>query len=180
MRWLSFAVLAVLVLSLQGALAPRLEVLGLRPDWALVIVVFLALYATPRSALIGAWVLGAGADLMTLERPGLLSLTYVLLAWGIAGLREYVFRARPDTQFLLTLGAAAAAQAAWVLYRALVYAEPGFGPGGALLEILGGAAYTAIWAPPVHAILLRRAGLFGLRRPRYTHAGMQRWWKSGV
>jgi len=58
MRWLSFLLLGVVLLTLQSAVAPRIELLGARPDWLLVVVVFFAMHAPPRDAVIGAWIIG--------------------------------------------------------------------------------------------------------------------------
>ena len=51
MRWLTFAILAILVLTLQAAVAPRIELFSARPDFLLIVVVFLGLYAPSKDAI---------------------------------------------------------------------------------------------------------------------------------
>lgn len=174
MRWVTFLVLAAFVLTLQSVVAPRLELLGARPDWVLVVVVFFALRAARPEAMLGAWVLGACADLMTVERFGLLALSYGLAAVGVVSVREYVFRRRPLTQFVLTLLACLLLRLAWLLYCRMLY-----DPAGSLLvdmavDVVTASVYTAAWAPIWHAVLGRMPRTFGLPRPRYTFAGLRR------
>jgi rod shape-determining protein MreD len=174
MRWVTFLVLAVVVLTLQSVVAPRLELLGARPDWLLVVVVFFALRAAPRDAVLGAWVLGACADLMTIERFGLLALSYGLAGAAVTSVREYLFRSRPLTQFVVTLLVCLLLRFAWLLYRRMLY-----DPAGSLLvdmaiDVVTASVYTAAWAPVWHAVLGRMPRTFGLPRPRYTFAGLRR------
>ncbi|UCC29469.1 MAG: rod shape-determining protein MreD [Phycisphaerales bacterium] len=180
MRWLSFILLAATALTLQSAIAPRFELFGVRPDWLLVVVVFFAMHAPPRDAAIGAWIVGGCADLMTIERLGLMALTYTLVAVVVASVRNYVFRDRALTQLLLTLVMSVLARLAWTVYSRLLY-----DPGQALLvdltlQVLMASVYTAVWAPVLHKALLRMSRVFGLARPRYTYAGQQRMGTSGV
>ena len=85
--------LAVLALTLQSAIAPRLAIFGVRPDWILVLVVFFALHGRRRDAVIAGWSLGMCADLMSIERVGLLALSYALAAWvGYAVDRDLIWR----------------------------------------------------------------------------------------
>ncbi len=174
MRWLTFLLLAAVVLTLQSSLAPRLEVFGARPDWLLVVVVFFALYAPPREAAIAAWIVGAAADLMTVERLGLLALTYALVAVAVASVRDYLFRHRAVTRFVVTLVASLLVRAGWMVYRRVLY-----DPADRLLadlaaDVLMGSIYTAAWAPLLQAGLWRMSRVFGLARPRYTYAGLHR------
>ena len=180
MRWLSFILLAATALTLQSAIAPRFELFGVRPDWLLVIVVFFAMHASPRDAAIGAWIIGGCADLMTIERLGLMALTYTLVAVAVTSVRDYVFRDRALTQLLLTLVVSVLVRLAWTVYSRLLH-----DPGGALfvdlvLEVVIASVYTAVWAPLLHKGLLRMSRTFGLARPRYTYAGQQRMGITGV
>jgi len=173
MKAATYVVLAALLLTMQSSLAPWVAIKDVRPDWLLVAAVFLGLYAYPRDAVIGAWVLGFCADLMTVERTGLISFSYMLAAAGALSIREYIFRYWALTQFALTLVLALCVQTGWMMYRRMAY-EP-IAPlwsdwlVGALLTSL----YTAAWAPLLHKVLLRMSGLLGLARPRYSHAGLR-------
>jgi rod shape-determining protein MreD len=172
--------LAALLLTLQSVLAPRLSIGGARPDWLLVGVVFLGLYARPRDAVIGAWVLGLCADLMTLERPGLISLSYLLAAAVAVAMRDYLFRYWAITQFALTLILGLAVQTLWLFVRRVSYSTIDPFWSDWLFGVLLASAYTAAWAPILHALLLRMSGLLGLPRPRYSHAGLRTLGSSDV
>jgi len=174
MRWVTFLVLAVLVLTLQSVVAPRLELLGARPDWLLVVVVFFALRAAPRDAVLGAWVLGACADLMTVDRFGLLALSYGLAGAAVVSVREYLFRSRPFTQFVVTLLVSLPLRFTWLLYRRMLYDPAGSFFVDMAIDVLAASVYTAAWAPVWHAVLGRMPRIFGLPRPRYTFAGLRR------
>ncbi len=169
MRWLTFLILMVIALILQSALAPRVELLGARPDWLLVLVVFFAMHASPRDALLGAWLTGGCADLLTIERFGVLALSYGLAAMLVLSIREYIFRGYGWPQFVVTLGACLFLRMMWAVYDHAVY-----DPAGSLLaELTIGAflasLYTAVWAPPLNRVLLPWWRGLGLPRPVYIH-----------
>lgn len=174
MRWLTFSICGIIVLTLQSTIAPRFSLFGAGPDWLLVVVVFFALNARLADAALAAWALGACADLMTIERPGLLAISYTLAALLVSSVREYSFREHAMTQFVIVLLMGFLVRSAWLIYRHLLY-DPA---GSVFLELLGyvfwGALYTAIWAPPAHKVLLSLARTFGLARPRYSYAGLHR------
>ena len=172
MRWATFVIVAALLLTLQTAVVPFLEIRGVRPDLLIVGVVYFALYARSRDAFIAAWIIGFCADLMTLERIGLISLSYGLAALCVISIREYLFRYRALTQFTMTLFICLLVQTAWIAYRRIMYAPAQliwtdwfF---GALLVSL----YSALWAPPLHRMLLKFSRSLGIARPRYSHAGL--------
>jgi len=174
MRWLTFAIIAVIALTLQSTAAPRLELCGARPDGLVVVVVFFALHGRMPEAAVGAWIIGACADLMTIERAGLISFSYALTALGVANVREYLFRYQGRTQFTVTLVACLTVRAGWLLYRRALY-DPG--PSiwaDAAADVLLASVYTAALAPPLHRLLLKMSGALGLARPRYTYAGLHR------
>ena len=172
MRWLTFAILTVLVLTLQAAVAPRLELFSARPDFLLVVVVFLSLYAPSSNAIAAGWVLGVCADLMTIERFGVIALSYGLTAIIVTFLREYLFRYRVVTQTAVTLTACLLVRTAWTMYYHLLYEarEP-------LLRdwLIGGvivSAYTAVLVPFAFRLLLSISRPLGIARPRYGYAGL--------
>lgn len=174
MRWIVFIVFAVLVVTLQTALIPRLALFGVRPDWLLIAVVFLGLYVPKRDAVLGAWLLGALADPMTIERLGLIALTYVLVALAVASIREYLFRYHFVTQLVVTLCTCILVRLAWLGYRRILY-----DPASPLIvemavDVLAVSIYTAVWAPLLLKGLLRVGHLFGVTLPRYTYAGLHR------
>lgn len=172
MRWLTFAILTVLVLTLQATVASRLELFSARPDFLLVVVVFLGLYVPSRDAMASGWILGACADLMTIERFGVIAVSYGLTAMLVSSLREYLFRYRVVTQAAVTLAACLLVRTAWTMYYHLLY-----NVSGPLLRdwLIGGlvaSAYTAALAPFAFRVLLRMSRPLGIARPRYGYAGL--------
>ncbi len=137
----------MVLLALQTALAPRAELLGARPDWLLVGVIYLGLFAPMREAVVASWLLGLCGDLLTVERFGLLSLTYVAAAASVASVREYVFRFHWLTQFAMVLTASLLVRALWAGYCAVVYGAAARRADGWTAEIVIGSLYTACWAP---------------------------------
>ncbi len=125
MRWLSFSILAVVVLTLQSALVPRLEVLGARPDLILVVTVFFAMHAPRRDAVLTAWLLGMIADLMTIERFGLLALSYALIAMIVASVRDFLFRYNAFSQIAVTAAASVLLGVGWLFYRRVLFDPAG-------------------------------------------------------
>jgi rod shape-determining protein MreD len=180
MRWLTFLTCAAVGFTVQSALAPRFELFGIRPDWLLVVVVFFALYARPSEAVIGAWVLGIGADLMTVERLGFLALSYALAALFVIAIREYLFCHRPATQFAVTFLASLLIRLVWFGYRHLLYDPVGSIVWDFIGQVVLVSMYTAVWAPLIDKPLWSMARLFGIPRPRYTHAGLDRTVGAGV
>jgi len=172
MRWLPFILCAGIVLTLQSALAPRLALGGVRPDWVLVMVIFYALHAKTPDSVIAGWALGLMADLLTVERFGLLSLSYGLAAAAVASVREYLFRSRAVTQFAVTLAVGVLMQTAWQIYRRALYAPLGSWAGDWVSNGLLASIYTAAWAPLFHRGLLSIARTLGIPRPqeRLRHA----------
>ena len=161
MRWVGFAIVAVAGIVLQTTLAPLFAVGGVRPDWVLVLVVFFAMHGKGLDAVLAGWVLGLLADFQTAEKFGLLSLAYGLTALVVYLLRDLVFRRHPLAHFAVTLLAGLLLQAVMFGYVAVRHR-------GAIAGwtdcVTGGlsALYTALWAPPLHALLLRAARWLGL------------------
>ncbi|MHC4090652.1 MAG: rod shape-determining protein MreD [Planctomycetota bacterium] len=175
MRWLTFGLLVILAVSFQTTVAPRIAWQGLSPDWVLVLVVFYCLHARLDHALLAGWVAGAAADLMTVERFGLISLSYGLVALLVCWVRDLLFTRHPLTHFTVTLCAALFVQVLWTVYRVMVGL-----PVGSPLHLAGSSLYTALWAPPLHALLLKAPRLLGLRPPRYSGARLSETRRSGV
>ena len=162
------------LLTLQSTIAVRVEFFGARPDWLLVLVVFFAMHARMPDAAVGAWFIGAGADLMTVERPGLMAMTYLLAAVLVASAREYFFRYRSVTQFGVTLAVCLLVRTGWCVYRGLLYDAGGSIVLDVAVDVVLASLYTALWAPPLHKGLLAIAPYLGIHRPRYPYAGLER------
>ncbi len=163
MRWMPFFFLLVIALPLQSVVAPKVEVLGARPDLLLILTLFLALYAPADQAVIGAWLIGFCADGLTIERFGLMSLSYGLIGLLVVSAREYLFRFHILTRVAVAFIACVLVRCNWALYSMLRYPDA-----RVLSELLsltiGSAAYTAALAGPIQGGLLRIARAVGLPR----------------
>ena len=172
MRWISFAIIAVMCLTLHTTLAQRLAVWGAWPDAILVMVVFFGMHAKRWDAVIAGWTLGVMGDLASMERFGLLSLTYALVALAVQSSREWMFRYHPLTHFSVTFAAGLVTQCVFWMYTVMTTDSPAgqswsVGP-------VAIAFYSGLCALPVHAVLLRMSSWLGLDAPRYTHARLRR------
>jgi len=172
MRWLTFSIVVVAALSLQAALAPHLALGGARPDLLLVVVTFFALYARARDAVLGAWIIGILADLMSIERLGFFALSYLGIALLVSSLREYLFRYRGTTQFAVTFVVGLVLRTGWLVYRSATVGAFESWWMLMLQDVLWAACWTAVFAPFVHRFLLSGHRMLGINRPRYSHAGM--------
>ncbi len=178
MRWLTFAVCAVGVLTLQTTLAAPVGFRGVRPDWVFVLVVFFALYCPRNEAFLAAWVLGFAVDLLSIERMGLMAITYAISALLVNGVREFVFLKSVMTHFMATLGGCLVLNAMLGVYR-VVALDSYAGWVHVVLEGVGTSFYTALWAIPIHHLLVKASGLLGVRdtvsaRPRMAGPGGHR------
>jgi len=160
MHWLPIVVICALTYVGQTILAPRIELAGARPDFLLILVVFFALSGSPRRGVLIGWGVGFFADLLSVERMGLLSLSYGLTALTLVSIREYLFQRGPITQVLVTLIFALAIRAGWTVYVRVLYG----GSAGSPRELLITSLYTAVLAPVACGLLGRVAPVFGMPR----------------
>ncbi len=167
MRWLTFGILAVVVLTLEATVAPRLEWHGARPQWLLMLAVFYALNGRSADVLIGAWILGLLYDLHTPpEYVGLFSLLFSLVALLVYGVREYLFREHPLTHFLVTFFACLVIQIVLDVQRVVRFGESTGGVWDLGRESLLTALVTGLCALPVHFVLLRLHRTLGIMPAR--------------
>ena len=174
MNWLSFGIFTAVLLAAQTVVAPALELAGVRPDWLLVGVILLGLYAPKHEALIAGWVIGVSADLLTLERFGFLAISYGLAVLFAIKAREYVFRYRISTQFMLTLIVGLVLQTSWLVYRRFAYVPTVSVAWELFSYCIPSAVYTAIWAPLLSKGFLALSKALGIEHPRYTFGGIRR------
>jgi len=160
----ALALLTLVLLVLQSAAVPRMDIGGARANLLLVFVVFLGLYARRQQAVIAGLAIGLAADLLTIEQLGLLTASYGLAAAMVVSMREYLFRYRTTTQFVLTLFVSAALNVCWLAYRRAAYGAVEVWYESFLA--MASSLYTAAWAPIMDATLLRAAGLIGMQRQR--------------
>ena len=171
MRWLTIAIMAMIVVTVQTTIAPRLAVWGAWPDLVLIIAVFLGLHVRNLDGVAAAFVLGLLADLQSCERLGMLALIYGLIAWGVFLCSDWFFRRHALTHVAMTFVAGLLAHGTLLLYYSAVTGAAG-GNGGRMLLMI--SLYSAVCAPPIHALGLRLAPWLGLETPKYTHARFAR------
>jgi rod shape-determining protein MreD len=164
-RWLLVAILGYACLVLQtaafrpGALAVPINGYWTRPDLALVVGLFLALYLEPYEVFVVGWCLGLASDVVSVSGPlGLQALVMSLLLLAVSHARGAVNRTRILTQFLLALALVAAAHLVWYLATRYLQGIPLAFLQSVEQAVLD-AAYSAVLAPYLFWILER------LRRP---------------
>ena len=174
MRWFSFAIVAVFCLTIHTTLAQRLSILGASPDVILITVVFFAMHGRKWDAVVAGWSLGLLADLASMERFGLLSLSYALVALCVQSSRDWMFRYHPLTHFSVTFVSGIFIHGIFWFYAMMMHASANSMAWSSMGGPVGIALYSAICAPPIHALLLRLVRWLGLDAPRYSHARLQR------
>lgn len=174
MRWFVFFMLLMVLLTLQTTLATRLAWMGVRPDWLLILVVFIAFHADRRDAVIAGWCVGFCADLMSIERLGVIALTYSLIALAIVSTRDALFRYRWTTHVLVTFLACILVRTAWTAYRTTMYDTDDSLMSDLGVNVLAVSLYTALWAPLFHSTLQRMGKWLGFKMPRYSYRGARR------
>jgi len=102
-RWLITALLFLLVLTLQNAAAPYLQVLGATPDFRVIFLVQLALVLSQFEAAVWAWCMGLAADLTGDTPAGVLALSYVLISLAFTRIRSQIFAAHILTRLILVV-----------------------------------------------------------------------------
>lgn len=168
MRWLTFTILAVIMLVLQTAAAPHLALAGVQPDWMFILATFYALLGPWPDVGIAAWTLGLLVDLQTAGgagrgQIGLAAFAYGGAVWLVHLFRELVFREHWLAHLVTTLIGALLVQSVVAVYRT-VTAPPGPGPAtGYWSFAFWTALYTAFWSPYFHFVLIRLGRAMGLR-----------------
>jgi rod shape-determining protein MreD len=103
MRWISYFILAYVVLGLQTGITAAMEWHASGPNLVLLAVVFIAMNAPRDVALLGSFILGGMQDLCTQGTMGLYAFSYGLVAMFVVTAQQAVYREHPLTHFSLTL-----------------------------------------------------------------------------
>ena len=163
MQWVGFGILGLATILLQVRVAPLLEWHGMRPDWVLVLIVFYTLHTRGLGVVAGAWMLGLAMDLQSLERQGLVALSYAVAALLVVEVRGFVVPRNLSSQTIVTLFPAICVQAIWLIYRGVVHGGSTSGWLAMILSAAGAAVYTAAFAPLLHSALLAVSKPLGLK-----------------
>jgi len=168
MRWLSFAILAYLIIAIQMGLSGFLDWGGASPNLVLPVAVFIAINARREQALAGALVLGALQDLFTQQPFGLYAFSYGLVSLFVVGARPAVYRDHPLTHFFVTL-LGGLTTGAVVLLNDWVYPmlhHTATGSGLSVSRLLWGALYSALLSPFLLGALARIKRVFAFHGTR--------------
>ncbi len=173
MRWISYFILAYLIIAIHMALAGYLRWGQASPNLVLPAAVFIAINARREHALIGAFGLGFLQDLFTQHPLGLFAFAYGLVGLFVVGTQPAVYRDHPLTHFFVTLLASVLVGFV-VLFNNWAYPILHTHSGQLrqpMLGILASALYTAALAPIIMGLLGKAKPLFGFRG---RHASLSR------
>lgn len=169
MKWVPFAILAVVTIVLQTTIVNHTLVLGeVCPDWMFILAVHYALHGPWPNAAIAAWILGLLVDLQTTDPTGtgtigLFAFSYGLAACVIVRVRRALFRDHFVTHIAVTFVMTFCVQFLVQLY--FVWRPPTQAAAqlsSAFVLALLTAAYTAFCAPYLHWGLLKLRRWMGL------------------
>lgn len=166
MKWLPFAILAVVGIVCQTTIVPLMRIRGdVGPDWMFILAVYYALWGSWPEAAIAAWILGVVTDLDSTSAPGsricLHAFCYGAAAWGIIRMRQAIMRGHWLAQGFITLIFALGVEVAVRWYQHWAAGLPGIG--GASWSAILSAAYTAGCAMILLPGLMRLRRLTGLK-----------------
>lgn len=180
MNWLVFAAATWVMFGLEIGLRDALQIgdLNISPHFAVILLVFVAMWASSGAALASGVMIGIGLDLfyqLKLDDGsdvvviGPHALGCMLAAYAVVNLRALMFRKNVLSIAFLSLVAAALMQiVATALLTARASYDPlVFGPAfGELGQRLGSAVYTAIVAFPLGFVLNLLRGAFRFQSER--------------
>ena len=168
MRWPAFFILAYITLGLQLGLSGFVNVSSAKPDFVLLVAIFIAANAPRNAALLACFILGAMLDLLTIGPWGFAALTYGLVGVFVVATHELVYGEHFLTHFSLALVGSLIVTIILMLHR-WIYPMLHAGANLArptLVSLVTGSIYTAVLAIPVMMLLLRMRRVFGFRAPR--------------
>lgn len=144
------ALLAALAVIADAALAPEIEILGARPDFLVLIVVYAGLLVGTRPATILGFLVGLVADAELPEYLGLHALALSAVGYVTGGIWEHLVRGNVLVQCTLIFGASLLHD---VIYYVVYYRNH--------IDMLGpflwrygipGALYTAVFGAVLFAL----------------------------
>jgi len=194
MRWAIFLIFAVLGIVFDAGFGDVFRIDGLwsiRPSLSAVLVVFVALSAPRTLALWACFVLGLLIDLSTQHTAGGNRIVYLVgphtlgflaAGWMVVRGRTMVFRRRPLTIGVMTLGCVLLAQA--IVLAVLVLRSAGWYPGGVIhwtdttlgVEVFRRvliAVYSGLFGIPAGWMLVRTIPLWGFQTGSHRMALMR-------
>ncbi len=149
------AVVAAIAVIVDAALAPEIEILGARPDFLVLVVVYASLLVGARPATIAGFLVGLVADSELPEYLGLHALALSVVGYVTGGVWDHLVRGNVFVQCTLIFGASLLHD---VIYYVVYYRNH--------VDMLGpflwrygvpGALYTAVFGTVIF-VLARAAG----------------------
>lgn len=142
MRLGALAIVAVAAVIADATLAPEIEILGARPDFLVLVVVYASLLVGTRPATIVGFLVGLAADSELPEYLGLNALALSAVGYVTGGVWDHLVRGNVFVQCTLIFGASLLHD---VIYYSVYYRNH-LGMLGPFLVRYGifGALYTAI------------------------------------
>jgi rod shape-determining protein MreD len=169
MKWVPFAILAIVTIVLQTTIVNQvLDIGDVYPDWMFILAVHYALHGTWPDAAIAAWILGLLVDLQSVDPTrtgtiGLFAFCYGLAACVILRVRRALFREHFVTHIVVTFVMTFCVQfVVWMYFAWRADTKSAGDIASALTMSLLTAAYTGFCAPYLHWVLLRMRRWTGL------------------
>ena len=156
MKWLTWFLLAYVVLGMQMGMGEFVRVRGGTPNIALLAVIFLGRWGERDAALLACFAIGAMQDLTTLAPLGLYALAYSLVGLFVTGVQDVVDRQHPATHLAVTFMSG--------IIVGIVLIAHGYvrGPRVPIGPLCSSVIYTSILAPIVLFALGKMKRLFAL------------------
>jgi len=162
MRWLSYFILAYVVLGLQAGLSAFVQFRGAAPNLVLLCVLFISLCAPRDAALLGAFGLGLMQDLLTQQPMGLYAFSYGIIAMLVVPSQSMVYREHPVTHVSIALVGSVICSMVIVIHGWIGRSAVRISPTTLLYQTL----YTALLAPLFIGVLMRVRKAFAFQTPR--------------
>jgi len=147
MRWIRVFILIVLVAMIETSLLPHLSLDGMRPDIALIFVLFISLHTGPIDAVPAGWMMGLAKDIYSVGTFGANAFILSLCAACMSRAKDYVYKDHPLAQLVLVIMGALLCNG---LYLGILLLSPqsAFGsPEHIALRLLYAVTLTALPAP---------------------------------
>jgi rod shape-determining protein MreD len=141
---------------LQTTLASSIAILGVRPDFPLLVALLVALREGAAGGALAGFVAGLFVDLNSTHALGAQSLANAVLAWTVGSLGDRFVRGSAVARAGVAFTATALRDVAMAIF--LVPAGPGAAVRHLFLTAIPGGLYTAVLAVPVMILAERAIG----------------------
>jgi rod shape-determining protein MreD len=161
-RWFWIVLAGFILLVLDVAAMPPLRLIGGGPDLALLLVIFLALYAPVDDATIAGWLIGLMKDSLSTGPFGVYTVTFMCVGFFLSRVRSDIFT---ESMPAHAANAGAATLAAYMCVCAWRWMDGSIFAAMAPTAV-GVALWNAAFAPLVFGVLFRFGRRLGAsRRP---------------